>query len=119
MFLSLDYDRSGEISFDEISSHLEDPEVQNFFASMDIDVTEAQSLFHLLDMDGSGIIDFEEFLRGTVRLQGPARATDLLLITRDFSRAFERQGLAMTKLEEHLIAIRNTMPKERRLRTFT
>jgi len=109
MFQSLDLDNSGELRFDEIGSHLEDPVVQDFFASLDIDVSEARSLFQLIDMDNSGVIDFEEFLRGCMRLQGPAKATDLLLVTRDFRSAFERQGLALQTLEQHLCNIRTAL----------
>merc|ERR1719199_743662 len=101
MFMALDRDASGTISLEELTTHLQDPVVQDFFASLDIDISEARSLFELIDLDNSGVIDFEEFLSGCMRLQGPSKAMDLLLVTRDFRNAFERQGMALTTLELH------------------
>merc|ERR1712216_929560 len=102
MFSALDLDESGSITEQEITEHLDSPAVQDFFLSMDIDATDAHALFKLVDLDGSGVLDLTEFLRGCLRLQGPARATDLLLVTSDFRRAFEQQLEALAILEECL-----------------
>merc|ERR1712217_68214 len=105
MFLRLDSDENGCINWEELEPHLDDPLVQEFFEGLDIDITQAKSLFQLIDLDNSGIIDFEEFLSGCMRLHGPSKATDLLLVTRDFRNAFMQQGYALQALEEHLVNI--------------
>lgn len=92
LFKSLDFDASGSISFEEIHDHLHTPTVQEFLRQIDVDVSEARCLFEVMDMSGSGSIDFEEFLSACLRLQGPARALDLILLTRDSRRFAEQQA---------------------------
>lgn len=95
LFKSIDTDRNGYISFEEIVDHLESAEVLDFFRSIDVDICEARSLFELLDVDGSGIIEFEEFLSGCIRLQGPAKAADLVLAMREIRLLFEEQSMLL------------------------
>merc|ERR1719401_362606 len=89
LFKELDEDSSGFISFDEIEKHLESQAVQEYFKMIDVDPSEAKHLFEMLDINDSGEIDLEEFLSGCLRLQGPAKALDLLLVTRENRRFFE------------------------------
>merc|ERR1719222_707680 len=65
------------ISREEFMSQLEDPDMCQWFTSLDIDPSEARALFLLLDTDESGAIDSEEFMQGCLRLRGPAKAIDL------------------------------------------
>mmetsp|Transcript_5657 Transcript_5657/g.21411 ORF Transcript_5657/g.21411 Transcript_5657/m.21411 type:complete len:700 (-) Transcript_5657:425-2524(-) len=95
LFRHLDLDNSGYISFEEIADHLESPEVQSFFQSIDVDTGQARSLFNLLDADGSGIIEFQEFLSGCVRLQGPAKASDLVLAMRELRASLGRSSMSV------------------------
>lgn len=100
LFKSLDVDSSGFISFIELSTHLETPEVQKFFRDIDVDFCEARSLFDMLDVNNTGHIEFEDFLSGCVRLQGPAKSLDLLLLSRDMRGAFEKQAQQLRSLRE-------------------
>merc|ERR1719245_1602210 len=102
LFKSLDLDHSGYISFAEIDNHMESALVKEWFESVDVDPSEAKCLFELLDINNSGSIDFEEFLGGCLRLQGPAKAVDLLLVTRDNRCAFERQSECLCALNAQL-----------------
>ncbi|CAJ1347175.1 unnamed protein product [Effrenium voratum] len=90
LFKSLDIDDSGAITIDEIRRHLESKPVQQFFRTIDVDSSEAEVLFEILDLSGDGSIDKEEFISGCLRLQGAARAVDLLLMTKDTRRGFEQ-----------------------------
>lgn len=83
MFATLDSKKEGFITFEEIEQHLELPAVRDFFRSLDIDLGDAQCLFDTLDSNNTGKIEFETFLGGAMRLQGPARAIDLLLVMRE------------------------------------
>eukprot|EP00439_Symbiodinium_sp_Y106_P005541 s5634_g1.t1 len=80
LFKSLDIDDSGAITIDEIRRHLESKPVQQ---TIDVDSSEAEVLFEILDLSGDGSIDKEDFISGCLRLQGTARAVDLLLMTKD------------------------------------
>jgi len=99
MFKSLDVDSSGFIGFSELNDHLDNPEVQGYFRSVDVDLSEARCLFDMLDMNDSGTIDFEEFLSGCIRLQGPARSLDLLMVARDMRCAFQRMATRLDVIE--------------------
>merc|ERR1712032_1162774 len=88
LFVTLDVDDSGFISRTEIEDYLDTVPVQEFFRLIDVDVSEAQCLFDILDYSGDGEINLEEFLNGCLRLQGHARALDLMLMTRDARLAF-------------------------------
>eukprot|EP00434_Breviolum_minutum_P029334 symbB.v1.2.025947.t1/scaffold2554.1/size89898/9 len=90
LFKSLDIDDNGAITIDEIRRHLESKPVQQFFRTIDVDSSEAEVLFEILDLSGDGSIDREEFISGCLRLQGAARAVDLLLMTKDTRRGFEQ-----------------------------
>lgn len=83
LFKRIDSDSSGVISINELLEHMNSREVQEFFQNVDVDPCEAQGLFELLDVDGSGEIEFEEFISGCLRLQGSAKAVDILLISRE------------------------------------
>jgi len=102
LFKSLDFDASGYITFEEIHDHLYTPPVQDFLKSIDVDVSEARCLFEVMDMGGSGSIDFEEFLSACLRLQGPARALDLILLTRDSRRFFEQHSMILEHIAQRL-----------------
>merc|ERR1712113_827990 len=96
-------------STDEINKHLESDAVQEFFKSIDVDVSEAQCLFDLLDLSQDGFIDFEEFIGGCLRLQGNARALDLLLMTIDTRSGFEMTRNQIDELAREVSTIIDLM----------
>eukprot|EP00931_Biecheleriopsis_adriatica_P011565 TRINITY_DN112646_c0_g1_i1.p1 TRINITY_DN112646_c0_g1~~TRINITY_DN112646_c0_g1_i1.p1 ORF type:complete len:675 (+),score=134.36 TRINITY_DN112646_c0_g1_i1:117-2141(+) len=98
LFKSLDRDDSGAITMNEIKEHMGSPAVQEFFRTIDVDVSEAEVLFEILDISGDGEIDKEEFISGCLRLQGVARAIDLVLMTVDIRRGFEQIGRCLAEL---------------------
>jgi len=98
VFESLDVDSSGTIAYDELTAHLDTEEVQSYFETLDVDPNEARFLFKMLDMNDSGNIDFEEFLNGCIRLQGPAKSIDLLLVARDMRHAFQRLSARLQRI---------------------
>merc|ERR1712190_420788 len=102
LFRSLDVDEHGLISIDKIRLELESPTVQQFFRSLDVDISEAQCLFEILDFSGDGAIDFEEFLNGCLHLQGQAKALDLLLMTRETRKSFAKQESLMQSIHSDL-----------------
>eukprot|EP00930_Biecheleria_cincta_P055191 TRINITY_DN4153_c0_g2_i1.p1 TRINITY_DN4153_c0_g2~~TRINITY_DN4153_c0_g2_i1.p1 ORF type:complete len:673 (+),score=91.94 TRINITY_DN4153_c0_g2_i1:265-2019(+) len=112
LFKFLDDDGSGVISFREIESHLQDHAVLDFFQRIDVEPSEAKFLFEMLDINNSGSIDFEEFMNGCIRLQGHAKALDLLQVNREMRTAFEKissmlvrhEGLLQVLSQELLVA---------------
>merc|ERR1719210_1762154 len=98
LFKIIDLNNNGHITFEELEAHLETPEVVDFFKGIDVDISDAKHLFDLLDFDDNGSLEFEEFLSGCIRLQGPAKALDMLIVHRDTRQAFEQQDERLTSL---------------------
>merc|ERR1711972_258170 len=80
LFRTLDENSNGVVSWDELRANLNNPKLVPIFKELDIDPSEAKGLFKLLDRDGSGSIDADEFLSGCLSLRGPAKALDLQLV---------------------------------------
>merc|ERR1712217_200329 len=70
----LDSDKNGVIDIHEFEQHLEDEKMLAYFASLEVDVSNAWTLFKLLDEDRQGDIDLEEFVVGLMQLKGYAKA---------------------------------------------
>jgi len=102
LFKELDKSCAGRLSFDDVHNHLSTPKVENYLTNLDIDREDAEFLFDMLDVDSSGFIDVDEFLNGCIRLQGPAKALDLLLVTRETRSALDRNLDCMTSNHERL-----------------
>merc|ERR1719313_1493293 len=79
VFLRADLDSSGKLDWEEFQKHLDNVCVQAYFRQLDIDLEDggAEALFNLLDFDGNGSIDVEEFIFGCGQLKGYAKSLDL------------------------------------------
>jgi len=84
VFRQLDEDNDGQINLLELQDHLETPEVGAYFSRLGVDINEVEKLFHLLDEDGSGHIDSDEFMFGCLRLKGEAKSLDLAVLQKEF-----------------------------------
>eukprot|EP00439_Symbiodinium_sp_Y106_P053568 s540_g7.t1 len=81
----------GGITFAMLQERLGDPAVREYLETLGLDISDAWSFFKLLDMDGGGSVEIEEFLMGCLRLRGAARAIDVSKIIHD-QRLFLHQG---------------------------
>merc|ERR1712196_388991 len=70
LFHEADLDNSGQLSWAEFETYLQDPRVQAYFHSLEIHPSVAKGLFKLLDTTGSGRVNCEDFVMGCVRLKG-------------------------------------------------
>eukprot|EP00746_Dinoflagellata_sp_MGD_P026909 gnl/MRDRNA2_/MRDRNA2_163420_c0_seq1.p1 gnl/MRDRNA2_/MRDRNA2_163420_c0~~gnl/MRDRNA2_/MRDRNA2_163420_c0_seq1.p1 ORF type:complete len:489 (+),score=99.30 gnl/MRDRNA2_/MRDRNA2_163420_c0_seq1:58-1467(+) len=77
LFEETDGNGSGEVSWEEFEQHLENPKVQAYFSSLELDASEARGLFKLLDIDGNGTVNRNEFIMGCMRLKGHAKSVDV------------------------------------------
>lgn len=109
LFKELDADGSGTISANEITDHADIDAVQEFLWSADVDIHEAQCLIEVIDLDGSGQIDIDEFLHGSLRLQGPAMSRDLMLLARECRQFFEFLSVSATNLEQDVQLMRRKL----------
>lgn len=77
VFMELDLNHSGRLSLEEFESHLNDERALAYFQAVKLDVTDIGHLFSLLDADGSGSVEIEEFIEGCQRLKGESRNLDI------------------------------------------
>merc|ERR1719221_1760832 len=80
IFETVDQDQSGEISLMEMKETMQDGEVSSYFAALGVDAKQVSQLFRLLDMDNSGTITREEFLKGCLYLRGNAKSIDIAVV---------------------------------------
>merc|ERR1712032_1667406 len=89
LFQTLDCDNSGFVTKGEFKQVMEEPLLQAFFASLEIDASDALNLFQLLESDIDHInhteegIEMEDFVMGCLRLKGHAKSCDMALLMKD------------------------------------
>lgn len=80
LFHEADSDHSGMLSWAEFEDHLKDEHVQAYFATLELDVSQARALFILLDVDETNEVGIEEFVGGCMQLKGEARSIDVNML---------------------------------------
>jgi len=76
-FIEADKDMSNKVSYEELHDLMRDDKVRAFLRANGIDVSSTAQVFFLLDRDGTGEIEPEEFVDNLILLQGGAKALDL------------------------------------------
>jgi len=79
-FHEADKDNSGGLSWEEFETYLQREHVQAYFQSFQLDVSQAHTLFRLLDVDGSNRVEIDEFVEGCIRMRGQARSIDVHML---------------------------------------
>mmetsp|Transcript_2374 Transcript_2374/g.4309 ORF Transcript_2374/g.4309 Transcript_2374/m.4309 type:complete len:607 (-) Transcript_2374:155-1975(-) len=95
LFNDFDMDGSGNLIDLEFSSKLEDIRIKARFEKLGVpvDSTNSERLFELLDFDGDGRIDIDEFTEAMQSMKGQARSIDIAKIhsdTRQLRKAIGR-----------------------------
>merc|ERR1712179_808685 len=67
------------------------PNLHEFLEALDINASDAKTLFCLLDYDQSDAIDTEEFIEGCFKLRGEAKSFDVLTLLRSNERNMKTQ----------------------------
>lgn len=86
---------TGVITRAELEDAFKSDMVKYSFSVLDIDIADSNYLFDMLDLDGSGEVDMEEFVSGCLRLKGNAKSIDIHTLM------FEVKHL-MNKVEGHM-----------------
>lgn len=79
IFQDADVDGSGTLSFEEVRTAINKPEIYNKLRMIDFPVDNPEQVFDMLDYDESGELTIEEFITGCLRMKGPAQSKDLLV----------------------------------------
>eukprot|EP00931_Biecheleriopsis_adriatica_P020202 TRINITY_DN13577_c0_g1_i2.p1 TRINITY_DN13577_c0_g1~~TRINITY_DN13577_c0_g1_i2.p1 ORF type:complete len:638 (+),score=140.00 TRINITY_DN13577_c0_g1_i2:75-1988(+) len=83
LFKAIDDDNSGFITIDEFEEHFHDQSVQAFFQALELEATDAWTLFRNLDLNGDHSLDAEEFMEGCLQLRGTARSIEMAAVKKD------------------------------------
>lgn len=105
LFKDMDIDQSGDITIREFEKHLGSDSVQAYFASLDLDTSDAWTLFKLLDSDEGNAIDVEEFIMGCLRLKGTAKSIDIAKMSCENKFMMKKLGTFMKFVELELESV--------------
>merc|ERR1712187_615589 len=65
-------------------------DTRHFFSALGLDVSHASEVFSLMDVDGGGALEIDEFVIGCMQLKGGARAVDMESLMRENRRLMKR-----------------------------
>jgi hypothetical protein len=99
LFIKADDDHSGKITWQEFKNQLDTPQMAEYFKTLDLDTSEAEYLYKLLDVHGNECVTSEEFVNGCLRLRGPAKAYDVAAFIKWNKRLTKRMLDGIIKLE--------------------
>merc|ERR1712032_91349 len=85
LFMAANSDGTGQLSWQKFKHHVEDVRVQAYFRKLGVDVESrsAHGLFQLLDFDGDGKVDVDEFAMGIQEIHGTAAKMDIARLRHD------------------------------------
>merc|ERR1711874_516743 len=84
-FAQVDQSGDGCINLEEFRNLAEDPRMKAWISAMDMDVSDAERVFTLMD-DGDGEVSVDELLAGISRLKGAAKSIDLCQLAHKITR---------------------------------
>merc|ERR1711953_1521249 len=70
LFATIDEDDSGTINISEFEKLVSDEMTRAYFRALELDTSDAWTLFKLIDAGGGGKIDIDEFIGGCEALRG-------------------------------------------------
>ena len=76
LFHALDVSEDGHLDFNEFAIIADNPGVQMWLSSLDIDTDDLKMMFHLMDVNGNGRVCAEEIVSQMPRFKGTARNID-------------------------------------------
>jgi hypothetical protein len=106
-----------EIDLAEFESWTVNPMIQTRFRKLGLDVDDrnARAVFNLLDIDGTGSIDFDKFALGIEQLHGHARSLDIARVRLDCKKLQRQMALVRRELvvrDEMLAPVPRGTPPE-------
>eukprot|EP00928_Gymnodinium_smaydae_P088057 TRINITY_DN72203_c0_g1_i1.p1 TRINITY_DN72203_c0_g1~~TRINITY_DN72203_c0_g1_i1.p1 ORF type:complete len:635 (+),score=78.68 TRINITY_DN72203_c0_g1_i1:60-1964(+) len=83
LFEEIDSDQSGSLTLETLRMSLQQERTQAYFSTLEIDASDAWTLFKLLDTEGQGCIQLDEFVTGCLSLRGQAKAVHVAEIVHE------------------------------------
>jgi len=102
LFADWDESGNGKCSLQEFINHVTDAKTQALLRSLGIEGRDAVALFELLDADGSGEVDLNEFVAGCMNLRGPAKAVHVEQVNTNNRNILQRAEALEDKMDKIL-----------------
>merc|ERR550532_2881799 len=77
LFLQLDTNQSGTLSYEELEMHLHDESLQDYFCVLEMEPEETKDLFCLLDVRQTGEVSITDFTNGCLKVMGSPKNLDI------------------------------------------
>jgi len=97
----IDSGGTGVITRQELEEAFKSDKVRYSFSVLDIDINDSNYLFDMLDDDGSGEVDMEEFVSGCLRLKGNAKSIDIHTLMFEIKHLMRKWDAAVMEGEDH------------------
>ena len=102
LFMHIDGEGQGMVTCAMLQRSLRNPEVRTHFALLGLNITDAVSLFRVLDVDQGGHVEISEFVMGCLRLQGHTNLIDVEVALLDM-KVMLKTVLAQQRVRETLV----------------
>jgi len=100
MFVKMDENGDGMISLKELKAMSHHPEIRVNLKAISFPVDEPDGFFHMIDHEGRGEVEVEDFVRNVLRLStGPLRAKDML----EAEKCVEQLGIRLRQVEDKFL----------------
>jgi len=100
---------AGGITYRVFEEKINSPAVRDYFETLGLDVWDPWSFFKLLDTDGGGVVELEEFFMGCLRFSGDATAMELGKLAADQRWLIRSQGRFQRLVEAELVQTRENL----------
>eukprot|EP00811_Abedinium_folium_P000022 NODE_1001_length_2657_cov_7.915810.p1 GENE.NODE_1001_length_2657_cov_7.915810~~NODE_1001_length_2657_cov_7.915810.p1 ORF type:complete len:843 (+),score=232.98 NODE_1001_length_2657_cov_7.915810:68-2596(+) len=118
MFFILDADRSGTVSIAELNFLMEEQKLERMFHTIGVPVCEVQNIFNLIDYDGAGEVDIDDFIDGILRVRGEARALDVQVVLSQTKKIMHMIKVCSADIDALHICLGGPPPPVSRLKEF-
>lgn len=88
-----------EVTWEVFEQKLAEPELQECFEMLKVDIGEAKVLFELIDADHSGSVDAREIVEGCLKLKGTAKALDMSIMLQTLNIFIEKVDSHVSELD--------------------
>eukprot|EP00439_Symbiodinium_sp_Y106_P071148 s1123_g12.t1 len=99
----------GHITLQMFEENINSDSVTTYFEALGLDVWDAWAFFKLLDSDGGGSVDVEEFFMGCLRFRGQAKAMDVGQLIQDQSWMIKNQGKFQSFMEAEMSGLKHNL----------
>lgn len=117
LFCEIDTSKAGSLTLGDFEESLNESRIKSFFESLEIETTDAWTIFKLLDSRGTQAVTMREFVDGCLRLRGGARSVDIAKLqydiewlTRNLGHLFDladNRGAAVCPVRSSLEGVTN------------